>query len=899
MFCIFVAFFKTQLIRNYQFMGFRVFLFHAFFLLLTGSLFAGPGPWSKKDSTRISVKRPKREYRAEPIIQSLPKIDDCWLKDGEWTGNFVQQQPLEGAPPTQNTEFKILFDNEYLYVGMRAYETEPDKINFRPAKRDDFAGDMMGIAFDSYNDQRTSFEFDLTVSGGKIDLMLLNDELDMAWNAVWEGKSALEDSAWTGEMKIPLSQLRYSRENEQVWGLHAWRWVSRNHEESNWVLLPRDSPARLSEFGRLTGLTGLKRSRRLELMPYALTSWTRSEKEPGNPFVKGNDYGLSGGLDGKFGITSNFTMDVTVNPDFGQVEADPSVLNLTAYETFFEEKRPFFLEGRNILDFRIGHDMLFYSRRIGSRPGYYPEIDDDEFAYVPENTRILSAVKVTGKNQNGLSVGIMQSTTAREFAEIKSADGEMTRETAEPLTSYFVSRIQKDMNDANTILGGIFTSTNRKLDEDHLDFMNKGAYTGGLDFIHQWKNKTYFVTLESVISHVTGDEKAITELQQSSVRYLQRPDFKHLGVDTTRTSLTGTGIDFDIGKAGNGRWRYRLSVDYKSPQLELNDIGYNHMADLISQSAFLEYIINDPFSIFRTLSLSLRQGNYWNLGGYYMSSDFNASVLAQYENLWRSGYQVRREFEGLDSRKLRGGPAFMDAGSWNQEVTFLTDYSKKVAFRLNLETKSSDDKISKQHVMSPGVTVKMGNNIELSSTLMYDMEKENLQFVDIIEEGDDYRYIMAYLDRKTMSLTLRADYGITPDLTIQYYGSPYISSGQYSDFKHITDSRAGDYFDRYHSYTGDEISYNGDDNMYYIDETQNGTADYSFENPDFNFRQFRSNLVARWEYRPGSVLYLVWTHSRTSYENETNPSFAYNFNNLWDVYPTNVFLVKLNYWFSL
>jgi hypothetical protein len=887
-------------------MGIRT-IFTLFFSLFSASLLAGnDGDYEKKDSCDIHVKKTKRVYRTQHINQPLPKIDGrlddaCWVADGEWTGNFVQQQPVEGAPPTQKTEFKILYDKEYLYVGMRAYETEPDKINFRPAKRDDFAGDMVGIAFDSYYDKRTSFEFDLTVSGGKIDLLLLNDELDMDWNAVWEGKSALEDSAWTAEMKIPLSQLRYSKENEQVWGLHAWRWISRNHEENNWVLLPRDSPARINEFGTLTGLTGLKKSKRLELMPYAVTSWTKSEKEPGNPFAKGNDLDLSCGLDGKLGITSNFTMDVTINPDFGQVEADPSILNLTAFETFYEEKRPFFLEGKNILEFRLGRDMLFYSRRIGSQPSYYPEIEDNEFVFVPENTRILSAVKVTGKNQNGLSVGIMQSTTAREFLEIKSSEGQIIKETAEPLTSYFVSRIQKDMNDANTILGGIFTSTNRKLVEDHLDFMNKGAYTGGLDFIHQWKNKTYFVALESVFSHITGDEEAITEIQHSSVRYLQRPDFKHLGVDTTRTSLNGTGIDFDIGKAGNGRWRYRLSMDYKSPNLELNDIGYNHMADLISESVSVEYIINDPFSIFRTLSFSLRQGNYWNLGGYYLSSDLNTSLHAQFINLWRSGYELRREFEGLDSRKLRGGPAFMDAGSWSQELEFLTDYSKKVAFRLNMETELSDDKISKQYVMRPGITVKMGNNIELSSTLMYNMEKENLQYVNMLEleYDDDYRYIMAYLDRKTMSLTLRADYGITPDLTIQYYGSPYISSGQYSDFKHITDSRASDYFDRYHSFTRDEITYNPDDNLYYIDETQDGTDDYAFDNPDFNFRQFRSNLVARWEYKPGSIFYLVWTHSRTSYENETNPSFAHNFENLWDVYPTNVFLVKLNYWFSL
>ena len=886
-------------------MGFRVLFFYLVFFFSGVSVFAGHGPRPvKKDSTRIAVKKPKREYRTDVIIHSLPEIDGvlddaCWLKDGRWEGNFIQERPVEGGMPSQKTEFKILYNEEYIFIAIRAYDNEPEKIDFRPAKRDDFGGDVVGVAFDSYYDQRTAFEFNLSASGGKIDLIMVNDDFDTDWNAVWEGKTSLEDSAWTAEMKIPLSQLRYSGQDEQIWGLHAWRWISRNHEEAQWQLIPRDTPARVNEYGTLTGLNNLKKSRRLELMPYAVGMWTNSEKETGNPFATGNDLDGSAGLDGKVGLSSNFTMDFTINPDFGQVEADPSVLNLSAYETYFEEKRPFFLEGNNILDFDMGRDMLFYSRRIGSQPTYYPDIEDNEYASVPDNTRILSALKITGKNQHGLSVGIMQSITAREFAEIRSGESESRKETVEPLTSYFVSRIQKDMNEANTIIGGMITSTNRSLVDDHLDFMSKGAYTGGLDFLHQWSDKTYFVSLKSVMSHVTGDPEAITDLQYSSVRYMQRPDFKHLKADTNRTSLTGSGMDFDIGKAGNGRWRYRLSMSYQSPELELNDVGFNRTADLVSQSVSLDYVITDPFSIFRSVDLSIRQGNYWNLGGYYLSSDIRSSAMVQFDNLWTTYTGVRREFEGLSTRKLRGGPAFLDAGSWNPDLGIYSDYSKKISFRFMFDSQFSDDDISREYQFSPRLTFRLGNNIEMSSSLNYNLEKENLQYVENIEYDDGYRYVMAFLDRKTIGLTLRADYGITPDLTIQYYGSPYISSGQYSDFKHITDSRDGDYFDRYHSFTVDEITLNANENIYYIDETNDGLAEYSFDNPDFNFRQFRSNLVARWEYRPGSIFYLVWTHSRTSYENETNPSFAHNFENLWDVYPTNVFLVKLNYWFSL
>ena len=422
-------------------MGFRVALFHFIFILFTASLFAGPDAYpKKKDSTRVVIRGPKREYQTDPIIHSLPKIDGilddaCWFNDGAWEGNFIQERPVEGGLPSQNTEFKILYDQEHIYVAIRAYDNEPDKIDFRPAKRDDFGGDIVGVAFDSYYDQRTAFEFNLTASGGKVDLIAIGNHFDTDWNAVWEGKTSIEDSAWTAEMKIPLSQLRYSGQSQQVWGLHVWRWFSRNQEEDQWQLIPRYTPARVNEYGTLTGLQELKKSRRLELMPYAVGKLTRSEKEAGNPFATGNDFDFSGGLDGKVGITSNFTMDFTINPDFGQGEADPSVLNLSAYETFYEEKRPFFLEGKNILDFDMGRDMLFYSRRIGSSPSYYPDIEDNEYVDIPDNTRILSALKVTGKNQNGLSIGIMQSFTAREYADIRSSEDESRIETVEPLTS--------------------------------------------------------------------------------------------------------------------------------------------------------------------------------------------------------------------------------------------------------------------------------------------------------------------------------------------------------------------------------------------------------------------------------------------------------------------------------
>lgn len=859
----------------------------------------------EKDSTRLATRgQNKPNYTITPI-SSLPRIDgrlddECWISEGSWSENYFQQIPSEGDAPSQRTCFKILYDDEYLYAAIRAYDNQPDKIDFRPAKRDAFAGDIVGLCFDSYFDHRTGFEFDLSASGGKTDLILSNDGWDMNWNAVWEGKTALEDSAWTAEMKIPFSQLRYGKKEEQVWGLHAWRWINRNQEEDQWELIPRDTPATLSEFGTLTGLKDLKRSGRIEIMPYAVGGIKRSETVSGNPFSTAIKDIASAGIDGKVGITSDFTMDFTINPDFGQVEADPSILNLSAFEIFFEEKRPFFLEGKNIFDFSMGYgNELFYSRRIGARPAYYPETGENEYTDTPSNTSIISALKLTGKNKNGLSLGIMHSLTSKETLQIGSKQGPVKTETAEPFTSYFASRIQKDYNQANTILGGMFTATNRNIRDDHLLFLNRTAYTGGLDFLHQWYEKTYFISVKSLFSHISGDSEAMLALQEAPARYMQRPDFAHLGIDSSRTSLTGTSAEIRAGRSGNGHWKYDLAINYLSPFFDLNDIGYTRYADMLNQTASVDYLIYEPFGIFRTFSVSVEQSNFWNAGGYYLSSDAECHIRSTFTNKWSTTLGIVRSFRGLGTRQLRGGPALMEEGIWSSHLNLRTDDSKNITFSFFIEAVRSDDGISRSMYYMPRIILKLGNNIELTTSMEYAGDKENLQYVDQTSLNGDPRYIFAYLDRKTLSLTIRADYGITPDLIIQYYGSPYVSAGKYSDFKRITDSRAAIYEDRFHVFSGSEILLNPVDNTFLVDETSDGSNDYSFTNPDFSFREFRSNLVARWEYRPGSILYLVWQHARTGYDEVYNTTLSDNFGKLLDIYPTDMFLLKLNYWFSL
>ncbi len=483
-----------------------------------------------QDTTSAKTSSPKQPvYTASRLVTSKPVIDgklndECWKK-GTWAGNFHQWIPKEGAKPTYPTELNIQYDDKNLYVAIRAYDGEPDKIKRLAGARDELVGDMAGVNFDSYRDYRTGFEFTVTAWGQKVDLVLFNPaNWDFNWNPVWKVKTGLEDSAWVAEYEIPLSQLRYSRKDEQVWGLHVWRWISRLQEESDWEIQSKTGPGMLYNFGELRGINGLKKSRRLEISPYTLGELKTMQEVPGNPFTdKGRTWGGNAGLDAKIGISSNFTVDLTVNPDFGQVESDPSVMNLTAFETFYDEKRPFFLEGLTIFDYKFNNNILFYSRRIGHAPSLTVTPNDNLFVDSPDKTSIISAVKLSGTTSKGLSVGLIQSVTANEFARLSDKEGNRSSLMVEPLTSYTVARVQKGYNAGNTVIGGMLTSTNRDIKSTDLNFLSNNAYTGGLDLLTHWKDKEYYIEARLIGSFINGSQQSITALQESSARYYQRP----------------------------------------------------------------------------------------------------------------------------------------------------------------------------------------------------------------------------------------------------------------------------------------------------------------------------------------------------------------------------------------
>ena len=866
-----------------------------FFLKLSLSAFnQGLGiDTTKNEEGALRVYTTNRLTTTKPVIDGI--LDEACWKTGEWSGNFVQWIPNEGAQPTYPTELKILYDDDNIYVAIRAFDNEPDKIVRKAGRRDEFAGDGVGINFDSYHDHRTGFEFNVTAAGQKIDLLLTNPmEADFNWNAIWYVKTGMEDSAWIAEYEIPLSQLRYSSDSVQVWGFHCWRWIDRLQEESDWEPQSSQGPGMLYQFGELHGISGLPVSRRIEIVPYSLGKLKTFKKDLSNPYAEDGKSWLGNfGLDAKIGLSSNFTADITINPDFGQVESDPSVMNLSAFETFYEEKRPFFLEGKNIFNFDFDGVNLFYSRRIGHSPGYTPDLNDNEYLDSPDNTTILSAVKLSGKSADGLAVGVLQSLTASEKAKVNSSGNE--REiTVEPLTSYTIVRLQQDFKEGNTVLGGILTSTNRFINDSNLDFMNRNAYTGGLDFLHHWNDKEFYLEAKLVGSQITGDQKAIRDLQNSSARYYGRPDADYVDFDSSGTSLSGYGGKFIIGKKSKGNWRYSTELNWRSPGLDLNDLGYMPTADIIKQSNTVSYSINQSEWIFRTYNIELTEFNNWDFGMNYLSSGGSLRLYFEFLNNWAITNTLNYTSAGIDNKFLRGGFAMKLPSLLSNYIYFRTDPSKKIFFDLSADISLTNEKFCRYYSVQPGISFMPSNIMKFSLSMNYASHDDKLMHIDEINYNNGKRYILGTILQHTLGATFRIDYNITPEFSIQYYGSPFASAGKYSDYKAVVNPKADNYEDRFLKLN---TVLNGDN--YQVSENNNGQVDYTFENPDFNFSQFRSNLVIRWEYRPGSQLFLVWANEGTFYEQPGIGNVNDAMSSLRNVVPGNIFLIKLNYWFSI
>jgi len=828
------------------------------------------------------------------------KLDEVTWERTSVLTDFTQHEPDEGAPATERTEVRIFYSEDSIYIGVRAFDSNPEKIKAILARRDsNCPSDWIRIYVDSYHDHLTAFEFAVNPAGVKRDVYWSNDRrADDDWDAVWDVEVSQDEQGWGAEFRIPFSQIRFPEKEFQTWGFQASRVIARKNETSYWRHVPKGVPRFVSLFGDLKGITGIPAPKRLQFLPYTMGRSSFQPKEEGNPFQTGSSYLANLGLDLKYGVSSNLTLDATFNPDFGQVEADPAQVNLTAFETYFPEKRPFFIEGKNMMSFpfgiRMGRESLFYSRRVGRAPQGDPS--SAQYSQIPENTTILGAFKLTGKTAQGWSIGLMEALTGKEKASVITWEDEKTKEAVEPLTNYFLGRIEKEFRDGRSALGLIFTALNRRIEQESLNFLRKAAYTGGFSFRHRWAKDTYEVSGLFVGSHILGSKEAILQAQQSSARYFQRPDALHLEVDPDRTSLSGYSSSFTLSKIGGGHWRWSIAGMVRSPGFAVNDMGYLRYADWINQLIQVSYREYKPGKIFRNYNISFSLTNDWDFSLTHLDMRASLRFHFRFLNYWSVNLDLSRESEHLKIDYLRGGPAVITPVTWRFGGSFSTDSRKDFFFNVSGNVTASEDG-AKSYSLSSRFNLRPFSNLHLSFSPSFNDGYRRLQYVTKLSSDDQDHYILSRIDQTTVSLTLRINYTLTPNLSLQLYSQPYVSAGHYSEFKEVVQPRAKFYADRWDILGGNEISLqNG---YYHLFRPWTEGKEVTFEDPDFNFRQFRLNLVIRWEYLPGSILFLVWSTGINDYAKVGSLSLGDDLQSLFSSASNNVFLLKISYWFNI
>ena len=827
-------------------------------------------------------------------------IDEVWQK-GEWEDHFRQYSPVDGGEPSQKTQFKMFHDGSFIYVAVRCLDSEPDKIAHILSRRDDALGDRVGVELDSYNDHITAYCFYVNAAGVKWDYTSSdNNGQDANWNPVWWVRTSKDDYGWYAEMKIPLSELRFKPSESASWGVQIGRRIYRNQEVDLWQPMSREQQGWNANLGILGWTEKLESKLPLNATPYLVAQHDKFNKEPDNPFRKsGHVSKLNIGFDAKIGISNNWTTDITVNPDFGQVDADPSQVNLTAYEVFQQERRPFFIEGRNIFSFGIGvgdgdlgTETLFYTRRIGRKPHYSPDLKDDEYAKRPEFTRIIGAAKVSGRTSGGLSVGVMEALTAREFTRIDKKGNQRELEI-EPLTNYTVLRVNQELNNANTQFGGVVTSTVRDLDASQLNFLHRNATTGGVNFLQYFYNKRWSFNFNTYFSNVQGSREAILKTQEGAGHYFQRSDAAHLKVDSSRTSLTGNGGKFLISKE-SGKLRMMFCVLWKSPQLEINDLGFARSMDDITQIYWAGYRFTKPSGIMRSANINVNQWVGWSYGGEYKGIGGNVNGGLTFKNLWTAYGGMNINLQQLSTDLLRGGPSVKLGSSGNFWINLGSDESRKFYSECSFAMGGSTSNSSERWMdFGATFTYRPASYMSISISPGYFNLDNDIQYIDKAAVQNKTFYILGRIRQEIFKVSARINVSITPDLTLQYWGQPFIATGNYSEFKRAANVASSSYRDRFYRFAPNEISYNIKDETYSVKEA--GSVGYKFNKPHFTSREFLSNMVLRWEYIPGSSLFLVWSQTRSSSSKVGHSRIAGDLGDLLATYPYNVFLVKFSY----
>lgn len=878
--------------------------------LATSAALTIVNPLLGQDPTSSSAPVNRRTAEAVAVrAQPRPPEVDGRLDDEAWhlapviTG-FVQRDPHEGMPATEPTEARVVYTDHAIYVGIRAYDSQPDRITGLLTRRDrPSPSDWLGVAFDSYRDRRTAFAFMVNPAGVKRDIYFYNDGEgeDDSWDAVWDVAVSRDSLGWTAEFRIPFSQLRFPKGKNQHFGLNLYRMINRLNEEQFWQLPPKNEPGFVSRFGDLVGIEGIEPPRRIELLPYSAAGNTWEPPETGNPFRTGTNPSARLGADLNVGLTPNLTLSATINPDFGQVEADPAVVNLTAFETFYPEKRPFFNEGLDIFRFPISlgdgdeaNEQLFYTRRIGRAPQGRAD-PRGGFAEAPPNTTILGAAKLSGKSSAGWSIGALGALTAEEKASAIDRLGRRHEDPVEPLTAYFVGRLAKDFRNGLTQAGLFATAVERDLPEQ-LNYLRQRAYSLAASWNHRFLGDTYAAVGWIAASRVSGSPEAIDRTQRSSARYFQRPDNDYVSYDPSRTALSGFAGQLMLMRT-QGNWRYGALVDTRSPGFEVNDIGFQREADRTVQAVWINRRWLRPGRVFRSFNLNLNQWSAWNYGWDRLGIGGNINANWTWLNYWGGYLGVERNFGGLDPAALRGGPGLTQPARANLWSGLRSDQRKTLRGRVDWGFTLQDEGAGWSYRVGPGISWRPVENVDLGVSTSFSRKFDGWQFLRQADVLGETHYVFGELNQSTVNMTFRADVTFTPNLSLQVYAQPFVASGHYRAFKRVADPRASTFAGRFDLFGADRLQLSGD--RVRVDLDRDGTADLDLGTPDFTVLSLRSNVVLRWEYLPGSNLFLVWQHGREHSLADGSFSVLSRLSDLWSAAGTNTLLLKINYWLSL
>ncbi|HWO57625.1 MAG TPA: DUF5916 domain-containing protein [bacterium] len=837
------------------------------------------------------------------------RLDEAFWRQIPMADDFVQKEPNEGSTPSDRTEVGFVYDDDALYVGARMHCAHPESLRIELNRRDNPGNsEQLIVSIDSYRDRRTCYDFGVSVAGVRTDRYHSYDheyDKDFSFNPVWDARTAIDSLGWTCEMRIPFSQLRFIDQEVQVWGVNMNRWIPARNEDIFWVPVPKSETGWSSWFGDLRGIRGIQPSRRLELLPYSAADLhLESESDPDNPFGDGSDFNGRVGADLKMGLGPNLTLDATINPDFGQVEADPAVVNLSAYETVFSEKRPFFIEGSQL--FSVEGEDYFYSRRIGARPRGPAEGDYVDF---PGSATILGAAKVTGRTAGGLSIGALSALTAREHARTydKSTDQEAEIEV-EPATGYGVLRLQQEFGASQSTAGIILTGVERDLDaaDPLASLLRRRAVTGSADWNLRFKGGAYDIVGFAGFSRVEGSEGAILRTQQSSARYFQRPDAGYVRIDSGATALSGYAFGLRGGKRSGRHWLWGGGFSVESPEFELNDAGIVSKVDDIDAWSHLIYREQRPGPLFRSYEITLSQNSFWNFAAVkkpahdpsHMLSFAELDIEATFRNFWRTQYFVGYDWPGKSDDLTRGGPLAGTPQGIFTEISASNNFTSRTTLSAFVFYFSNDIGSWEQ---SAGFEVggRIGSRVSYSIEPRYSREVNARQYVATLRpDADDAgnpatygnRYVFGNIYRSQISAQLRLNCYFTPDLSLECYAEPFAASGEYRGFGELPAPARTDL--REYGVAGRTLT-EVEDGRYVVTD---GANTFDFRADDFGVRSFRSNAVLRWEFRPGSTLYLVWQQDRFGFEEPGRRVRLKSLEQALSAEGSHYFAVKISYW---